>query len=139
MEEISGQMGAGTIWAETMNLLLNSEHNEETPFEFNLIKEFYKDNNIEYGLSEDDYGYCLNILKEDDFSLILNPHNEDSFLLEEDTEIILKAKENVKWFINNEFLNQGENAVFSPNKIGQYKIKAESFNGFQEIVIIYIN
>jgi len=31
MDEITGQVGAGRIWSETMELLLNSEYNKKTP------------------------------------------------------------------------------------------------------------
>ena len=97
-EEISGQEGAGTIWSEAMELLLNSEYNKKTPFDFSLIKEYNFDGNLEYGLAGDNYQKILNTLE--DNSLILNPHDGDNFLLEEGSQIILKAKENVKWFIN---------------------------------------
>ncbi|MCK4891864.1 MAG: hypothetical protein KAS78_04305, partial [Candidatus Pacebacteria bacterium] len=72
MDGISGQSGAGRIWNEAMNLLINSEYNKKTPFEFDLIKEFYKDENIEYGLFEDNYEENKTLLQDD--SLILNPH-----------------------------------------------------------------
>ena len=135
---VSGQLGAGSIWAETMNLILNSEYNKKTPFEFNLIEEFQNGENIEYGLSNDDYEKSLNILKERDKSIILNPHDGDSFLLEKDTKIVLKAKKNVKWFINSELLSEGENIVFVPQKAGRYQIEAEDDNGLKEAVTIFI-
>ncbi|MEA1936968.1 MAG: transglycosylase domain-containing protein, partial [Patescibacteria group bacterium] len=34
MENVSGQNGAGRIWNEVMNLLINSKYNKKTPFEF---------------------------------------------------------------------------------------------------------
>jgi len=139
MEGISGQLGAGKIWAETMEMLLNSEYNKKTPFEFNLIEEFYNNGNIEYGLTNDNYENSLNILKEKDFSLILNPHDGDAFLLEKNTKIILEAKEDVKWFVDDEFLSEGQTAIFIPAQVGQYQIKAESFIGFQEMVTILVN
>jgi len=137
MDEISGQVGAGRIWSQIMDLLLNSEYNKKTPFDFGLVEEFYKEGNIEYGLADDNYEKTLNALKER--SLILVPHDGDVFLLEENTQIFLKAKENVKWFVNGEFLREGQNNIFVPLKAGQYKIKAESPNGFQETVTILIN
>jgi len=51
----------------------------------------------------------------------------------------LEATENVKWFINDNFLAQGESITFAPEKSGLYQIKAESFNEFQETIIILIN
>jgi membrane carboxypeptidase/penicillin-binding protein PbpC len=139
MEEISGQVGAGRIWTEIMDTLLNSEYNKKTPFKFNFLKEFYNGVNIQYGLVNDKYENYLNALKETDFSLILNPHKEDVFLLEKNTKINLKAKQNVKWFVNKEFLDEGQTIIFTPRETGQYQIKAESPNGSQETITIYIN
>lgn len=136
--EVSGQLGAGSIWAEIMNLILNSDYNKKTPFKFNLIKEFQNGENIEYGLKGDDYEKNLNILKERDKSIILNPHDGDSFLLEKNTKIVLEARKNVKWFINSEFLSDGENVVFVPQKSGQYKIEAEDDDNLKETVTIFI-
>lgn len=139
MDEISGQEGAGRIWAEIMELLLNSEYNKKTPFDFSSIKEFQDDsNNIEYGLADDNFEKSLNALKETENSLILNPHSDDTFILEKNTQIILKAKESVEWFVNDEFLGQGERIIFSPEKSGQYRIKAKS-DGSQETVAILVN
>lgn len=137
-EAVSGQIGAGQIWAEIMELLFHSQYNKKTPFNFNLIKEFYRGKNIEYGLADDNYEKILNILKEKDLTLILSPHPDDVFLLEENTKIILKAKGVVKWFVNEEFLSQGEKAVFIPQKPGQYQIKAEGFDDVEETATIYI-
>ena len=139
MNKISGQIGAGRIWGEIMELLLNSEYNKKTPFEFNLLKEFYNESSIEYGLADDNYEKALNNLKEEDSALILKPHQGDAFLLEKNTKIILTAKKSVKWFINDKFLEEGEKIFFNPKKIGDYQIKAESPNNFQEIITISIN
>jgi penicillin-binding protein 1C len=139
MEGITGQQGAGRIWAETMDVLLNSEYNKKTPFEFNLLKEFYEKGVVEYGLPGDNYENYLNVLKERDLTLILHPHDGDVFLLEEDTKIILEAKESVKWFINEEFLDEGQDYIFIPQRAGQYQISAEGIGGPQEIITIYIN
>jgi len=137
-EGVSGQMGAGNIWSSVMELLLNSEYNKKTPFDFSSIAEFENGENMEYGLSGDDYVKTLNTLKEKDVSLILSPHDGDFFILEEGTKIILEAKENVRWFINGEFLNEGERVIFIPQKPGQYQIKAEGSNEAGETITIYI-
>jgi len=139
MDEVSGQVGAGRIWAEIMELLLNSKYNEKTPLNFDLIREFNYMGEIEYGLPNDNYQKCQNLLKGEDQSLILNPHDGDTFLLEENSKIILKAKENVKWFIDGKFLGEDKDIIFTPTEPGQYQIKAESSDGFQEKVNIWIN
>ena len=136
MDEISGQIGAGTIWAQIMELLLNSKYNKKTPFDYSLIKEFYRDGNIEYGLMNDDYEKILNALKEK--SLILNPHDGDIFILEENTQIILKAKEPVSWFIDEKSLSENNN-IFAPKETGYYQIKAKAVrDGFQETVTVWV-
>ncbi len=137
--EVSGQAGAGRIWAETMDLLLNSEYNKKTPFDFSLIKEFNKDGNIEYGLIDDNYETQKNILIGKDASLIISPHNGDVFLWEKNTEIIFQAKESVKWFVNDKFLEMGDKYIFAPDKAGQYSIKAETSGGVTETAAVFVN
>ena len=139
MDQVSGQLGAGRIWAETMELLLNSEYNKKTPFDFNLLKEFYNENTIQYGLPDDDYEKSLIALNEENTSLIFNPHNGDNFLFEENTKIFLKAKEMVEWFINNEFWDKEQESIFIPQKAGQYQIKAKTGNKEEEITIYLIS
>jgi len=136
MDGISGQSGAGRIWNEAMNLLINSEYNKKTPFEFDLIKEFYKNGTIEYGLFEDNYEENKNLFQDD--SLILNPHNQDTFLLEENTQILLRAKESVWWYVNDNFFGEGKEVVFDIENYGTYEIRALGENGKEEIVEIFV-
>jgi len=137
-EKISGQIGAGIIWKETMELMLNSQYNKKTPFIFDDIKEFTQGEMVEYGLPSDDYKKQKNILLEQDASIILLPHSDDIFLLEKNTGIILSAKENVKWFINQKFLDEGKKIIFSPDKTGEYQIKAQTANNSKKEVRIFI-
>ena len=137
-DEISGQLGAGKIWADTMELLFNSNYNKKTPFEFNLIKDFKNGENIEYGLRGDDFEKSQNALKENDNSLILNPHDGDVYLLEKETKIILEAKEKVSWFVNDEFLGYSEKEIFIPKETGNLKIRVETQNGQKEEILIFI-
>lgn len=139
MDKVSGQAGAGKIWSETMELLLNSQYNKKTPFKLDLVKEFPDGENIEYGLASDNYEKQKNILKEKDDYLIITPHNGDAFLLEKNTTVFLKAKQKVKWYIDGKFLNESEASTFTPNEARLYKIKAESADGKNETVTISIN
>lgn len=139
MEEITGQAGAGRIWTKTMELLMNSEYNKKTPFNFDLIKEFPTADGIEYGLTGDNYEKQKNLLKEKDISLILEPHDGDTFLLEKNASVFLKAKGSVKWRINGTLLSSEQADIFNPQKSGQYEIKAESASGQVEIVTIFVN
>ena len=137
-DEVSGQTGAGNIWAEIMELLLNSGYNKKTPLVFNSIAEFKDGNNVDYGLANDDYAKSLLALKQERQSIILNPHDNDLFLLEENSKIILNAEKIVKWYINGEFLTESQNTFFSPLKTGQYQIKAAASDGAKETVVIYV-
>ena len=139
MEGVSSQIGAGTIWSETMELLLNSEYNKKTEFEFDFLKKFQNQNNIEYGLAGDIYEKQKNALKQKNFDIILSPHNNDVFLLQENTEIILEAKEEVEWYLENKFLDKKQKIIFSPKNSGTYEIKAETQNGSQQTITIHIN
>jgi len=133
---LSGQLGAGRIWHEVMELLLNSNYNKKTPFLFDLVEEFPEGEHMEYGLKGDDYEKIKNILLSQDSSLILTPHNGDRFLLEENTKIICRAKESVDWFINNQHFLHAKEAIFTPKEAGVYKIMAKSKNTQEEIEII---
>lgn len=137
MDEISGQKGAGRIWAEVMELILNSSYNKKAPFNFDQLKEFQGDN-LEYGLPTDDYQIAKNILKNEDTALILSPHQSDTFLLEKNTQIFLEAKEKVSWEINGRFQNTSEKEIFSPQEQGIYQISAKSSSGQTETISIYV-
>jgi len=148
-EAVSGQIGAGKIWSETMEMLFSLQYNKKTEFDFSLLKEYKIKENLEYGLPEDDFGEILYKLKEKDETLILNPHEQDVFLLEENTRIILNAKEKVKWYssppikelhlsIAEEFLGEQETIIISPKISGQYKIKAVSQDKTTQEITIFI-
>ncbi|MCD6550210.1 transglycosylase domain-containing protein [bacterium] len=137
MDEVSGQIGAGRIWSEIMEIMLNSDYNKKTPFSFNLIKEYQEGNNIEYGLPEDDYEKAKNLLLKED-ELILDPHPNDIFLFQENSTIILKARKKVKWFVNGKYINQAKESFFSPSQPGNYQIEALSENGEKDSVTISI-
>ncbi|MDP3093386.1 MAG: transglycosylase domain-containing protein [bacterium] len=143
---VSGQQGAGLIFSEVMELLLNSSYNKKTAFEFDLVKEFRNDGDFNYGLEGDDYQKALNLLTEKDESLILLPHDNDSFLLELNTRIILRASQEVDWFANNQFLGCGKTWIFSPQAFGNggdrvssvYQIKAVSESGLTQELTIFV-
>jgi membrane carboxypeptidase/penicillin-binding protein PbpC len=136
MDNVSGQLGAGKIWSEIMELMLNSKYNKKTPFDFSWVKEYKRNENLEYGLAGDDFEKIQNALIKED--LILNPHDGDNFLLEENTKIILKAREKVFWFVDGEIL-EGENSVFVPKREGYFEILAKSIkSGKEEKVKIFV-
>jgi len=136
MKNISGQSGAGRIWNEIMNLLINSNYNKKTPLNFDLVKEYYDNGTIEYGLLDDDFEKSKCLLEND--NIILNPHDGDVFLLEEDTQITLSARESVEWFVNNIFFDKASELNFKPMTYGRYEIKAIKENDDEETVIIHV-
>lgn len=134
---VSGQQGAGLIFSEVMELLLNSSYNKKTAFELDLVKEFKNEKGVDYGLEGDDFQKTLNLLIGKDESLMLLPHDNDIFLLEADTKISLRGKEILDWFVNGEFLGQGVSQIFIPKSSGSYQIKAVSESGqIQELTIL---
>jgi membrane carboxypeptidase/penicillin-binding protein PbpC len=137
MNNVSGSAGAGRIWQEAMNLLYNSEHNHRNSFDFSKIKEFSIDGNLVFGLLEDDFTDAYSKLLGN--NLMLEPHDGDVFLLEKNTQILLKARSTVSWLINGAPLAGGEEAIFYPQVAGRYEIKAVSPNGVEEIISIIIN
>lgn len=137
MEEVSGQIGAGRIWSEIMELMLNSDYNKKTPFNFDLIKEYKEEDNIEYGLPQDNYEEIKTLLLKEN-ELILDPHPNDIFLFQENSTIILKARKKVKWFVNGKYINQGKKSFFRPSQPGNYQIEALSENGEKDNVSISV-
>ncbi len=129
MKKVSGQVGAGKIWHEVINLMLNSKYNHQSIFPVNLIREFPDGENLEYGLPDDDFEQLKNILIKKENSLIVSPHDGDVFLLDDDVKIFLKARENVKWFHDGELLEEGEKFIFVPKESGTFTFQAIAKNG----------
>ncbi len=140
MKEISGQSGAGKIWAEVMQLLLHSKYNKKTPFDFSMITEYTDKTGIFYGLPNDDIEYHQNILLEEDNTLILTPHDGDYFLFKEEMNIILTSSSPSSWYIDGKLLSrESEKAKFTPSSKGSYVVTAKSNEREESITIIIGN
>ena len=126
MQVISGQTGAGKIWHEVMEVLLNSSYNQKAPFHFDSLKEFTESGTIEYGLKGDNYEKIRYIIKDGFRKMILRPHDGDQMLLEKNTVIPLLADETVNWYIDNFFLGAGKETTWQPQQEGYYVIRAEN-------------
>jgi len=135
MDGVSGQIGAGRIWGDIMQMMIASKYNKKTPFDFSEIAEYKNGNNIEYGLKNDDYDAAKNIIENNDASLILKPHDGDIYRLEDGTRIILKAKTAVYWQINGADFGNLEELIFTPDTAGNYKITATAGDLKEEIEI----
>jgi membrane carboxypeptidase/penicillin-binding protein PbpC len=138
-DQVSGQEGAGLIFSQIMELLFNSAYNKKTAFDFSLLKDYQAGQTLDWGLPGDDYEKVRNLLLASDTSLILLPHDNDTFVLEVNTKIILRAKETVSWFVDNEFLTQGKEAIFAPDRSGAYQILARSSDQSEAVTIVVDN
>lgn len=136
MRQISGQIGAGKVWHEVMEILLNSPYNKKTPFSFDSIKEFTESGAIEYGLAGDDYNTARTLLKEQ--QLIIHPHDKDVFVYDEKAIIHLRARKSVMWFINNVFLGTGDDISWNPRQSGLVTITARDKDEKEKNVTIRI-
>lgn len=139
MDRISGQAGAGKIWHDAMELLLNSSYNQRTPFVFNRIYPFKDGGSVEYGLKGDDYQKARMILLGENKALLLYPHNGDTFLFEEGMAIPLVARVSSDWFIDEHYIGSGNSLSWRPARQGSYTVKAKSGDnyGAVDIRILY--
>lgn len=126
-ERLSGQNGAGKIWHGVMDIMLNSEYNLNTEFNFDEIEEYA---NGEYGLKNDDYDYAQKIML--DLSLIIFPHYGDTFLFEPGMAIPLKSSGDVEWLIDDVVIYSD---TWYPKEPGNFTIKARKEEKEEEIVI----
>ncbi len=123
MDAVSGQLGAGTIWHESMNALFATPYNKKTPFTFSSLKEFQDGETLEFGLPYDDFEAKKQLLVSSD--LILNPHNDDRFLLERNTTIRLEAAEVVTWYIDDVLEGTGKTLEYRPTTSGPKMLRAK--------------
>ncbi|MFH0791760.1 MAG: hypothetical protein V1905_00905, partial [bacterium] len=135
--EVSGQTGAGMIWMQTMELLLGSQYNKNTPFDFSRLTEFKTPYGSDYGLSNDNPEAITNILENKDLSLIVNPHDGDNIVVDDNSIINLTADESVNWFVNSVFLGNGISLPYQPTITGKYTIKAAA-NDKEETITIFV-
>ncbi|MCX6724095.1 MAG: transglycosylase domain-containing protein [Candidatus Staskawiczbacteria bacterium] len=141
-DAVSGQTGAGRIWNEVMQLMLNSEYNQNSQFDFSDIKEYQGKNGIEYGLANDDFKKSENIIENQDKSFILNPHDDDVFIFTPGVEISLEAKDVSDWKIIGpafaETTTGKQKIFFAPKKEGSYEITASSKSQNETITVRFI-
>ena len=136
MYQLSGSIGAGKIWHEVMETMLNSTYNKETAFDFGKIHEYQKSGNIEYGLASDHYETVRNLLETSD--LILQPHNYDTLQYTAGMSVPLLSKEQSIWSIDTSILGQGINLTWQPEKPGTYIISARTIQGKSQKIKVVI-
>ena len=124
MRQVTSSSGAGKIWHDSMELLINSPYNKKTPFDFSKIVPVEIGGEIYYGLPGDDVRQIQNLLA--DTSLIVTPHDGDTFSFETDMQIPLKAGISVRWFVNDKFIGEGAEISFHPPAPALYTLRAVS-------------
>ncbi|MEK7188153.1 MAG: transglycosylase domain-containing protein [Patescibacteria group bacterium] len=132
IRQVTGQAGAGTIWHDVMEVLLNSPYNLHTSLSKNEIQTFSESTTLEYGLPGDDYRTIREGLTGE--KLILEPHQEDVYLYESRMTIPFKSQTRVTWFINN--LPVAKNTTefeWHPTKSGIYTIEAKTADTTERI------
>ncbi len=133
MRQITSSTGAGKIWHDSMEVLLNSEYNKKTPLDFSALVPYEIGGKIEYGLPGDDINFIENRLF--DTSLVTNPHDGDTFSFESGMEISLRSNSRVRWFEGDTFLGEGVEVPFHPLTPAAYTLRAKSKNMEESIII----
>jgi membrane peptidoglycan carboxypeptidase len=137
LTQITGATGAGAIWHDTMNLLLESPYHKGTIVPHNALTQFPIKNSLEWGLPEDSIADHQTLLLED--ILIESPHERDSYEFFSGITIPLTAATTVRWSINGTELGIGKELEFQPEAAGTYEISAvDTTTNRREIVIITV-
>jgi membrane carboxypeptidase/penicillin-binding protein PbpC len=134
MDKVSGQTGAGKIWHEVMQLMLNSEYNRNGKFDFSQIQEFNQNGQMVFGLPNDNFEASSRLLSED--NLILTPYNNDVYLFSPGMRIPLKTRVVATWFLDGKKIGEGNEVIFSPAAEGAYSLEAISSEKKESIKII---
>lgn len=136
LKRVTGQSGAGAIWHDAMELLMNSDYNKKTPLNFSLVADVPVGGSIDFGIPGDTIAEHRNLLPDD--ALIMSPQDGDTYLKEAETRIPLVSPENVSWYANGEFVGAGSRILFSPKEAQDYTIKAVNQNGTSAHILVHV-
>lgn len=136
LRHVTGQSGAGAIWHDAMELLMNSSYNKKTPLNFSQVQDVSINGSVDFGLPGDVVAEHRNLLPDD--ALITSPQDGDTYLKEAQTKIPLVSPENVSWYANGEFVGTGNKIMFSPMGAVDYTIKAVSAVGNSAHILIHV-
>lgn len=138
MEEVSGQEGAGLIWRDVVMLLLESEYNRNSEFNFDEINLFPNEENMEIGLYGDDFNYHQNTMLEK--KIIIFPHDNDEYLYISGMRIPLEAEDVVDWYIDGKLYQTAQKTEYLVVEEGEILIKAvDNSDGKTEEVVVFVN
>ncbi len=135
-DEITGQQGAGRVWAEVMQLLSGSRYSTDESLATNRVATLNTAFGDVLGLPGDKPKKKRNLLLPETPQLITQPHHNDTFLLEADTAIPLRASRAATWYVNGEEVAQGRKATFRPEASGRYTIRAVTGDRSQTVHIL---
>jgi membrane peptidoglycan carboxypeptidase len=137
LDQVSGQSGAGAIWHEVMEHLLNTEYIRHKTFSHTDLERIPIGISDEWGLRGDVVDEHQNLLLGNE--LILSLHEGDTFELTPNTTIPLRARTEVTWTINGEFHEVAQETNFTPLKLGNYEIAAyNEAENRREIITVHI-
>ena len=132
LKQISGSVGAGAVWHDVMNLLVNTNYNQDSQIILNEVVRLPINNSDEWGLPDDDISIKQNLLTAD--NLILSPQNHDVFQYLKNIAIPLTARTEVIWS-SGKVIGAGKNLSFKPTGTGNYEITALSKDGNKREII----
>jgi penicillin-binding protein 1C len=136
LKHVTGQSGAGGVWHDAMELLMNTPYNKRTPLDTSLVHEVEVQGSLDFALWDDVITEHQNLLQ--DTALITSPHDGDTFLKESQTRIPLISSEDVTWYSNDEYLGSGSRMLFTPNVASDYTIKALTRSGKSSLIHIHV-
>jgi len=136
LAQVSGQSGAGAVWHDVMEYLVNTPYYTDSPLPTERIHAFSFDNTLEWGLEADIVAEHENLLLRD--RLILSIHEGDVFELAKETHIPLRARTDVTWFQNGTFIGTGKEQRFTPTIAGLYEIEARTEGDTRERVRVSV-
>jgi membrane peptidoglycan carboxypeptidase len=136
LRQVTGQSGAGAIWHDSMELLMNSPYNKKTSLSFTRTEDVAVGGSIDFGLPEDVVLEHRDLITDD--ILIASPQTGDTFLFEPGMAISLVASETVSWFTDGLLLGEGTKISYAPPAPGEYSITAVDSDGVLQKIRIRI-
>lgn len=136
MYHFSGSVGAGKIWHEVMETLLNSPYNTGADFDFGKVKDYTQSGSIDYGLLGDNYDVARNLLESED--LILQPHDFDTLGFVPGMKVPLISSDVAEWYVDDSSIGRGTTLTWQPTKPGTYNVSARTAAGKTQKVKVII-
>lgn len=137
LKQVTGQSGAGAVWHDVMNILLQTPDNKNTTLPIDSLALFPIKNSNEWGLFGDDISAHRRLLLDE--NIILSPHTNDSFEFFAGMTLPLMGARAVEWFVNGKSLGKKQATEFSPQTTGTYEIMAtDEESNTREIIKVNI-